>query len=303
MPPSPQILPLQQQRETNAINGKAISASRAHEADDINAVASGDKPYPNFSAGTRTYLTYSLGIIMILSTLTATIYFPLIPALSTHFHVSIQAINLTVTVYAICQAVSPGVFASLADSYGRRPILLALVLIYVFGSLGLALNKNSYAALMALRAVQSIGGSAILPIAYGIVANVAVVSERGKMLGPMLATCNGISAVGPVIGGAIALKTGGHTWVFVTLLIIAFLSFFAVGFTMPETARSVAGNGSRTVHGIWRNWTDVLLRSRQRRNIPSPGETRVPTTKVSQSLRGLVDSLRIVLQPDAAAIL
>ena len=33
------------------------------------------------------------------------------------------------------------------------------------------------------------------------------VSERGKMLGPMLSTCNAISAVGPVIGGTVALST------------------------------------------------------------------------------------------------
>jgi MFS family permease len=264
---------------------------------------SSDEPYSTFSQRTRAYLTYSLGIILILSTLTATIYFPLIPALSTQFNVSIQAINLTVTVYAICQAISPGVFAFLADSYGRRPILLVLVLIYVLGSLGLALNKRSYAALMALRAVQSVGGSAIPTIAYGIVADVAVVSERGKMLGPMLATCNGISAIGPVIGGAIALKTEGHTWVFVTLLIIAFLCFLTVGFTLPETARSVAGNGSRPIHGIWRTWADVLLPSDKEQKTPSSDETRVAAVKASQSLRRVVDSLRIILYPDAAAIL
>jgi MFS family permease len=303
MSPSPQILPLPPQPRTKELDEVAASTSITQGGDDSNAINSSNVPYSTFSAGTRTYLTYSLGIVLILSTLTATIYFPLIPALSTHFQVSIQAINLTVTVYAIFQAISPGVFASLADSYGRRPILLVLVLIYVLGSLGLALNKNSYAALMALRAVQSIGGSAMPPIAYGIVADVAIVSERGKMLGPMLATCNGISAIGPVIGGAIALKTGGHTWVFVTLLIIAFACFLAVGFTMPETARGIAGNGSRNVHGIWRTWADVLLGSKNEKSPPSQDETRVPAVKASQSLRRVVDSLRIVLYPDAAAIL
>jgi MFS family permease len=303
MPPSPQILPLAPQPGRSEIDEKDASSSTTQKEDDTKSIPSSNEPYSTFSERTRTYLTYALGIIMILSTLTATIYFPLIPALSKHFNVSIQAINLTVTVYAICQAVSPGFFASFADSYGRRPILLVLVMIYVLGSLGLALNKNSYAALMALRAVQSIGGSAIPPIAYGIVADVAVVSERGKMLGPMLATCNAISALGPVIGGAIALKTGGHTWVFITLLIIAFLCFLAVGFMVPETARSVAGNGSKTVHGIWRTWANVLLPSNKQENIPSPDETRVSAVKACQSLRRVVDSLRIVLHPDAAVIL
>jgi MFS family permease len=303
MPPSPHITPLPQQPCSNEVVDKIKSPPSLQEKTFSIQIPGSDEHYTAFSAGTRTYLTYSLGIVMILSTLTATIYFPLIPALSIHFDVSIQAINLTVTVYAICQAISPGVFASLADSYGRRPILLALVLVYLLGSLGLVLNKDSYPALMASRAVQSLGGSAIPPIAYGIVADVAVVSERGKMLGPMLATCNGISAVGPVIGGAIALKTGGHRWVFVTLLIIAFLCFLTVGFTIPETARSVAGNGSQTVHGIWRTWANLLSRGGKQKNASALDETKTPVIKASQSLRRVIDSVRIVFYPDAAVIL
>ncbi|KUI69131.1 Quinidine resistance protein 1 [Cytospora mali] len=135
-------------------------------------------------------------------------YFPLIPMLSRHFNVSIQAIHLTVAVYAFFQAVSPGFFASLADSFGRRPVLLGLICIYSVASLGLALNKNSYAALVALRALQSIGGSATVPMSYGIAADVAPSAERGGMLGPMMSTCNAVSALGPVIGvgGIIAGK-------------------------------------------------------------------------------------------------
>jgi MFS family permease len=302
MPHSTHNLPLPPQPCTSDLE-KLTSPSSLQEEEKSKPIPSDTGPYSTFSAGTRIHLTYCLGIVMILSTLTATMYFPLIPALSIHFNVSIQAINLTVTVYAICQAISPGVFASLADSYGRRPMLLALVFIYVLGSLGLVLNKNSYAGLMASRAVQSLGGSVIPPIAYGIVADVTVVSERGKMLGPMLATCNGISAIGPVIGGAIALKTGGHRWVFVTLLIIAFLCFLAVGFTVPETARSVAGNGSRAVHGIWRTWADILPRRRKQKHVSSPDETRVPAVKATQSIRRVIDSLRIVFYPDAFVIL
>ena len=85
---------------------------------------------------------------MTLSTLTATIYFPLIPMLSDAFAVSIQGINLTVTVYAIFQAVAPWFFASLADTTGRRLVLFGLVALYAAASLGLALNRNNYAVLI-----------------------------------------------------------------------------------------------------------------------------------------------------------
>ena len=47
--------------------------------------------------------------------------------LITYFSVSVPAINLTVTVYAICQGITPSFFASLVDAYGRRPVLLGLI--------------------------------------------------------------------------------------------------------------------------------------------------------------------------------
>lgn len=263
-------------------------------------VSPDDEEYSVFSPGMRRYLTYLLGLVMLTSTLTATIYFPLIPMLSTHFSVSIQAINMTITTYAICQAVSPIFFASLADAFGRRPVFLGLITLYAGASLGLALNRNSYATLLVLRALQSIGGSATVPIAYGIVADVAVVSERGKMLGPMLATCNAISAVGPVIGGAVALGSGGHMWVFLALLIIAVLLLVATGFTLPETARNVVGNGTKPAHAVWRPWLSFLRQKNGHCENFSPPQS---DKKRDWRLLDVFASLRIIFYPDAAAVL
>ncbi|ROV91697.1 hypothetical protein VMCG_09256 [Cytospora schulzeri] len=260
--------------------------------------------YSAITPSMRTYLTYLLGLVMLLSTLTATIYFPLIPMLSRHFSVSVQAINLTVTVYAVFQAISPTFFASLADSFGRRPVLLGLICIYSIASLGLALNKNSYAALIALRATQSIGGSATVPIAYGIVADVAPPAERGKMLGPMLSTCNAISAVGPIIGGAVALGTGEFEWVFLALLVIALALLAVAGFTLPETSRNVVGNGSKPAHGIWRTWWSVLRPRHKNDWVEKKAEGRfAEASKRPWKPMSLLDSLRIIFYPDAAAVL
>ncbi|KAF2812597.1 MFS general substrate transporter [Mytilinidion resinicola] len=208
---------------------KAAPTDKIESSQSSETSSPGEEQYSVFSDGIRTYLAYLLGYIMTISTLTATIYFRLIPMLSKHFSVSVQAINLTVTVYAVYQAISPGIFAVLADMYGRRPVLLALITMYACASLGLALNRSSHAALMSLRALQSISGPATPPIAYGIVADVAIVSARGKMLGPMLSTCNAISAVGPVTAGAIALSTNGYTWALLSLPVVALICLFLVG--------------------------------------------------------------------------
>lgn len=81
---------------------------------------------------------------------------------------------------------------------------------------------------------------------------------RGSMLGPMLATCNGISALGPVAGGAIAMCAGGPRWMFLGLLVVAAACLLLVGFTLSETARSVVGNGERPRYGIYRTWWSYL---------------------------------------------
>ncbi|KAI0841929.1 MFS general substrate transporter [Hypoxylon sp. FL0890] len=231
--------------------------------------------YSVFSPPRQAYLTYLLGFTMILSTLTATIYFPLIPMLSKQFHVSIQAINLTITVYAIVQAF-----------------------------LGLALNKDNYAALLALRALQGVGGSAIPTLAYGIAADVVPTAERGRMLGPMLSTCNAISAVGPVIGGAVTLGTSGVEWVFWALLFISSFCFIVAGFTLPETAQCVVGNGSKAAGGIWRTWSSLIRGGKARETDSLSGAICAEIrTKERWRAHTAFASLRIILYKDAFAVL
>ncbi|KAI0406218.1 major facilitator superfamily domain-containing protein [Xylaria palmicola] len=246
----------------------------------------------------------------VLSTLTATIYFPLIPMLASQLSVSVQAINLTVTVYVIFQAVSPAIFASLSDSFGRRPVLLGIILIYASATLGLVVNHQSYAVLVVLRGLQSIGGSATSPLAYGIISDVTATSQRGKMLGAMLSICNGISAVGPVIGGAVALGTSGVTWVFASLLVIAASCFVVAGCVMPETARRIVGNGSKPPAGIHRTWWDLVRSNAPFRHQKPDVETSRPLGRFSPeenrkrwTISTALGAFRIIAMRDAAAIL
>lgn len=189
-------------------------------------------------------------------------------------------------------------------------MLLGIILIYASASLGLVITHNSYAVLIILRALQSIGGSATPPLAYGIAANVAVTSQRGKMLGPMLSSCNGISAIGPVIGGAVALGTSAVTWVFAALLIIASACIVVAGFVLPKTARSIVGDGSKPASGIYRTWWSLIWRDALHRrptsDVEDPRETEEIHFSESQehwTIFSILDAFRILLVPDDAAVL
>jgi hypothetical protein len=265
--------------------------------------------YSTFSNRMRQYVTYLLGFVMVLSTLTTTIYFPLIPMLSRHYNTSILAINITVTIYAIFQALSPAIFAPLADTYGRRPVLLVLIIIYACGSIGIKFQPDSYSALLVFRALQSVGGSATISTSYGIVVDMAAISERGKILGPMLSTTNAISTVGPVIGGAIALKTDGVIWVFLSLFAISIVGLILVGFTLPETCRNIVGNGQHIPGNFHRTWWSIVIESarvRSIRGIPRVNEEdgqqaagALPKLRLAE----ILGPLRIIFFPDALAVL
>ncbi|KAG6988861.1 itaconate transport protein [Physcia stellaris] len=199
--------------------------------------------YTTFTSNEKRALTLLLGLATITSPLTATIYFPLLPLLRSHFHTSAQAINLTLTVYVIFQALSPAIFGPLSDSVGRRPVYILTLSVYIVGNLGLAINKQSYSVLIALRAVQSLGASAAFAVSYGVVADTCVPSERGSMLGPVSMALNLGACIGPVVGGAVAYTSGSYEWIFWALVFVGAILLLGVGALLPETARSVVGNG------------------------------------------------------------
>jgi len=127
----------------------------------------------------------------------------------------------------------------------------------VVGNLGLAVNKNSYAVLLVLRAIQSLGASAAFAVSYGVVADVYVPSERGQMLGPVGMALNVGSCVGPIVWGWVAYTSEGYEWAFWALVILGGILWLGVIALLPETARtltllSTAGRGWYfTALGIW----------------------------------------------------
>jgi MFS family permease len=79
-----------------------------------------------------------------------------------------EMINLTVTVYMIFQGLSPSFWGSLSDSWGRRPVYLMTLFIYVMSCIGLAFSPN-YTTLLVLRMLQAFGSSSVIAIGAGTI--------------------------------------------------------------------------------------------------------------------------------------
>ncbi|WP_080873912.1 MDR family MFS transporter [Oceanobacillus timonensis] len=114
--------------------------------------------------------------------------------------------------FLLMQAVTTMVYGKLADLFGRKPIFVIGVIIFLIGSFlcGLA---ESMTALVVFRLIQGLGAGAIHPMVTTIVGDMYRLEERAKVQG-YLASVWGISSVaGPLLGGMI-VQYVDWAWIF-----------------------------------------------------------------------------------------
>lgn len=104
------------------------------------------------------------------------------------------------SVYLLTQAVSVPLYGKLADTFGRKPVMMLGIGLFALGSVLCALAW-SMPALIAFRAVQGLGAGAVQPMSMTIAGDIYTLAERAKAQG-YLASVWGMSAViGPTLGG------------------------------------------------------------------------------------------------------
>ena len=107
------------------------------------------------------------------------------------------------TAYLITSTVTTPLYGKLSDIYGRRPMFIIAISIFVFGSLLCTFATSMY-ELAAFRAVQGIGAGGLFSMALAILADIAPPRERAKYQGYFLAVFGMSSVVGPLVGGFFA---------------------------------------------------------------------------------------------------
>jgi EmrB/QacA subfamily drug resistance transporter len=136
------------------------------------------------------------------------------------------------SIYLLAQAVTVPVYGKLADLFGRKPVMLVGIGLFLVASLlcGVAWSMG---ALIAFRAMQGLGAGAIQPMALTIVGDIYSMEERAKVQG-YIASVWAISAVvGPTIGGVFSEYVSWR-WIFFVNLPLCLVAGAMIAFRFHE---------------------------------------------------------------------
>lgn len=250
---------LEPERET-----RASSQSEAPDDDLLNK----DTAYSAFQKSDKLLIVFLVATAGFFSPFSAVIYFPALKAIASSLDVTLELMNVTVTMYLIVQGIVPSIFGEISENIGRRPIYLAVFIVYFIASVGLGI-QNSYGALLALRMLQSAGSSGTIALAYGVIADIAPPHERGGFVGIAHIGFNSANSLGPIISGLLTSRVGWRS-IFWFLAIFSGFVFIMLLVLLPETSRKLVGDGSIQATGVNRSLIDHFRVNHKSKVMPKP---------------------------------
>jgi EmrB/QacA subfamily drug resistance transporter len=135
------------------------------------------------------------------------------------------------TAYLLTATVSGPLYGKLSDIFGRRPIFMIGVGIFLGGSLLAGLSGSMWQFLL-FRGIQGLGAGALFPVALAIIGDIFAPSERGKYQGFFGAVFGLSSLIGPAIGGILTDTVGWH-WIFFVNIPIGIVSLVIIWRALP----------------------------------------------------------------------
>jgi DHA1 family tetracycline resistance protein-like MFS transporter len=179
---------------------------------------------------------------------------PLLPFWAEHLGANAFGVGLLITVYALAQFLFTPVLGVLSDRYGRRPVIVASLLIEALSLAGTAL-VGSLPLLLLARFVGGLGASNI-GSAQAVVADVTTPKERAKGMGLIGAAIGVGFVIGPALGSV--LGPLGITLPFWVAMGVALANALLVLLFLPETrtVRALDGAPERR-RGFFSGWQDA----------------------------------------------
>src|SRR6266581_7956748 len=170
-----------------------------------------DAPAVELSPRAKLEILGAILLALFLFALDQTVVGTALPRIVTDLHGN-SLYTWVVTIYLLTATISGPIYGKLSDLFGRRPMVMIGVSIFLIGSALSGLSQEMW-QLVAARGLQGLGAGAIFPIALAVIGDLFTPAERGKYQG-LFGAVFGISAlIGPALGGFLTDNVSWH-WIF-----------------------------------------------------------------------------------------
>ncbi|AEY01842.1 bicyclomycin resistance protein [Oceanimonas sp. GK1] len=170
-----------------------------------------------------------------LTPLAIDMYLPSLPTIARDLGVPVSQAQLTISVFLAGFALGQLFYGPLADSVGRKPVMLGGLTLFTLASLGCAL-ANSIETLMTFRLLQAIGGAAGSVVLNALLRDMFERDMFARVMSMVILVMTLAPLVAPIVGGYLLLIGHWHS-IFVLLAAIGTAVTVALALRIPETLK------------------------------------------------------------------
>ena len=173
----------------------------------------------------RAFLYVFLGALTAFAPLVTDMYLPALPSMTGDFHTTMPMVQLGLTFSMIGLAAGQLLFGPLSDKYGRRPLLLLSMSLFVVATV-FCIFAPDIQTFVSMRLLQGIGASGGIVISRSVAADTFSGRDLAKAMA-VIGAINGIAPVASPVVGGFFVDTIGWRGIFVLLLAVGVVLFFA----------------------------------------------------------------------------
>jgi EmrB/QacA subfamily drug resistance transporter len=187
-------------------------------------------PAADLSPRAKQGIVVAIMLALFLGALDQTIVGTALPRIITELN-GASLYTWVVTIYLLASTVTVPIYGKLSDMYGRKPLLLIGVGLFLVGSALAGLSQN-IEQLIIFRGIQGLGAGALFPIALATIGDLFSAQERGRYQGLFGAVFGLSSLVGPALGGFLTDTLSWH-WIFYVNLPIGIFAMAIITRELP----------------------------------------------------------------------
>lgn len=169
-------------------------------------------------------MSYNLFLLILLAMLSAfapfvtDMYLPSLPSMEVYFHTTSSMVQLGLMSSMVGLAIGQIIFGPLSDKYGRRPLLLASIWLFIVSTVA-CLVSPSIMFFVAIRLLQGIGAAGGVVLSRSIATDYYEGAQLAKMLA-IIGAINGVASVAAPVVGGLMTDWAGWQGIFVVILCI-----------------------------------------------------------------------------------